>query len=285
MKMPFRFFRGEFNGSYLYNLVTCPNLAVQEIIDELVYHTLFQWKLGDEVTAGETAIRNEDVLNIGKIAGLFQPRVYAPVSSGSIGLTQNHAVNGAERSERGLMDMDTESFRFVREEYDDYPDDIDSDASGMLRMSLVPEGTVPAGYVRYDTPLFDSNGDILWENVLPAPPADGAPYSNFYGEKYLIHEEVFNREMPLSVDVYKPLLECAARVRHNGPSLKAFLDITRILGDGYMCDLTIVPAGPYYVVHYRRNPETTIQHRERRFAAWNILCAQKFKLFKLEEDI
>jgi hypothetical protein len=165
MKQPFRYFRGEFNGKYLYDLVRCPNFNVQDIIDEIVYQTLFQWKLEDEVTAHEMAIRDEDIINMGKIAGLFQPRVVNKVSLGSTYFTQSHIVNGKQRSERGLVDMDNESFRFVRDEQDDYPDDIVNEVSEWLRMGFIPSGTEPVGYVLTDTALYDKGGYYMGERA------------------------------------------------------------------------------------------------------------------------
>jgi hypothetical protein len=280
MKQPFRYFRGEFNGKYLYDLVRCPNFNMRDIIDELVYQTLFQWKLEDEVTAHETAVRDEDIINIGNIAGLFQLRTLGRVSLGSTYFTQSHVVNGKERSERGLMDMDSEGFRFVREEMDDYPDDIVNEASKRLRTGLVPPGTEPVGYVPAGTPLYDKEGNVIWENVLPDPPVDGSVYTPFYGEKFLVHEEFFDRDAPLPVNVFKLLLECVQRIRYNGPTLKGLFDVTRILGEGYIYDLKIEAQTRYYLCYYRLDDNADVSNRERRFAAWQSICRQKFKLFE-----
>jgi hypothetical protein len=280
MKRAFRYFRGEFNGKYLYELVRCPNFNVLDVTDELVYQTLFQWKLEDEVAANEMAMRDEDIINIGKIAGLFQPRTFNKVSLGSTYFTQSHVVNGKQRSERGLIDMNNESFRFVREEYDDYPDDIVNEASGHLRAGLVPSGTEPVGYVLADTPLYDKEGNIIWENVLSAPPVDGSVYVPFYGEKFLVHEEFFDRETPLTVDIFKLLLECVQRIRYNGPTIKSLFDVTRILGEGYIYDLKIEAQARHYICYYRLDENITALNRERRFAAWQNVCKQKFKLFE-----
>jgi hypothetical protein len=280
MKRPFRYFRGEFNGKYLYDLVRCPNYNVQDVVDEFVYQALFQWKLEDEVTANETAIRDEDIINIGKIAGLFQPRTFNKISLGSTYFTQSHVVNGKQRSERGLMDMDYEGFRFVRDAQDEYPDDIVNEASGKLRQGLVPEGTAPVGYVAAGASLYDESGAVLWENMLPDPPTDGSAYVPFYGEKFLVHEEFFSRETPLSVDIFKLLLECAQRIRYNRPTIASLLDVTQILGEGYIYDLKIEAHPRYYLCYYRLDENTMTLNRERRFAAWQNICKQKFKLFE-----
>ena len=282
MKQPFRHFRGEFNGAYLYALVTSPNYAVQDILDELVYHTLFQWKLEDEIGSGEMAIRYKDIIDIAIIAGLFQPRSYGRASLGSTYFTQSHVVSGQERSERGLMDMKSEGFKFVRREQDEYPDDIAGEASENLRMGLVPEGTEPVGYVPLGAQLYTPEGEIIWDNILPEPPGDGTPYTAFYGEKFLVHEEFFNKETPLTVDIFKLLFECAQKIRCNGPTFASFMEVTRILGAGYICDIEVAPCGRYYTVFYRVNDLSEITDKDRRFAAWVNICAQKFKLFVLE---
>jgi hypothetical protein len=249
-------------------------------VDEFVYQTLFQWKTEDEITANEMAIRDEDIINIGKIAGLFQPRTFNKVSLGSTYFTQSHIVNGQQRSERGLIDMENESFRFVREERDDYPDDIVNEASERLRMGLVPPGTEPVGYVIAGTPLYDGEGNVIWENVLPDPPMDGSAYIPFYGEKFLVHEEFFSRETPLTVDIFKLLLECVQRIRYNGPTIKSLFEVTKILGEGYIYDLQISSQARYYLCYYRLDEDTTVLNRERRFGAWQNICERKFKLFE-----
>jgi len=282
MKQPFRYFRGEFNGAYLYALVTSPNYAVQDILDELAYHALFQWKLEDEVGSGEMAIRHKDMLDIAIIAGLFQPRFYGKASLGSIYFTQSRIIDGKERSERGLMDMSGEGFKFVRGEQDEYPDDIVNEASENLRMVLVPEGTEPVGYIPLGAQLYTPEGEIIWDNVLPEPPDDGTPYTAFYGEKFLIYEESFNKETPLTIDIFKLLLECVQKIRYNGPTFANFMEITRILGAGYIYDIEIVPHGRYCTIFYSVDDLSEIEGKDRRYAAWVNICKQKFKLFVLE---
>jgi len=282
MKQPFRYFRGEFNGAYLYHLVTCPNFAVQDILDELVYNMLFQWKLEDEISSGEMAIRFKDVVNIAIIAGLFQQNSYGRVSIGSVYFSPSHIVNKQERSERGLINMETEGFRFVRTEYDDYPDDIVNEASEQFRQALVPEGTEPVGYVPLGVPLYTNEGEVIWDNLLPTPPTDGTPYTTYYGEKFIVHEEYFYKETPLPIEVLKLLLECMQRIRYNGPTITRFMEITQILGEGYIYDIEIVYIDAYYLVGYKINESSDIMYRDRRYAAWLNICAKKFKLFILE---
>jgi len=279
MKQPFRYFRAEFNGKYLYNLVTCPNHAVQGILDELVYQTLAQWKSDDEVNAKEMPIREKDLISIAKIAGLFWPLSYGYKTLGSILFTHSHVVNGEERSERGLLDMYNENIRFVREEYDDYPDDIVNDASEERRMSLVPKDTEPVGYLPYGTELFTQDGDVINENLLDNPPTDGTPYTTYYGKRFLTFEETFFGDIFLPAELFKSLFECIQRVRYNGPTAANFMDITRSLGAGYIHDINIVPQGRFYFVYYRTNNNINISNAISRLNMWFYICAQQFKLF------
>jgi hypothetical protein len=310
MKQPFRFFRGEFNGFFLYRLVTFLNHAIQNIIDEIVYQTIFQWKTEEESSLKEIPIRDEDIVNVGKIAGVFQAFGQFDTNIGSIYFTPSHIVHGVERSERGLVDMDREVFEYIRVEADDYSNDIVNNATARKRISVVPPGTEPVGYVAMGTPLFNADGIIIWDNVLPEPPVDTA-FVPFFGEKYLVAEERFIFETTLTTPILMLLIECLQKVRYQGPSITLFMEITRILGEGYLYDIEIMPrwlytpertiqiggAGTigsfkigmilnsspasYYEVRYKRDLDADVDNLLRRYAVWQIVCQSKFKLFSL----
>jgi hypothetical protein len=288
MKQPFRFFRGEFNGFLLHKLAALPNYAVRDIVDELVYQTMFQWKAEEESGPEEMPIRDEDIVNIGKIAGIFQAFGKFDTNIGSIYFTPGHEAYGEERSERGLVDMDREVFEYVRLTSDDYPDDIVNSATPRKRISVVPPGTEPVGYVAMGTPLFNTDGTVIWDNVLPAPPEDTA-FVPFFGEKYLVTEERFTLETTLTVPILMLLIECLQKVRYQGPGIVLFMEITRILGEGYIYDVEIVPERfhisgrtvSYYEVRYRRDPDADVDNLLRRYAVWQMICQLKFKLFHL----
>jgi hypothetical protein len=293
MKQPFRFFRGEFNGFFLYRLVIFLNRTVKDIIDEIVYQTIFQWKTEEESSLQEMPIRDEDIINIGKIAGIFQAFGKFDTNIGSIYFTPSHIVNGVERSERGLINMDREIFEYAHVEADDYPDDIVNEATSRKRVSLVPPGVEPIGYVAMGTPLFNTDSTIIWDNVLPEPPADTA-FVPFFGEKYLVAEEQFILETSLTAPMLMLLIECLQKVRWHGPSIALFMEITSILGEGYIYDIEIVlkllytagsalnsSAAPYYEVRYKRDPDIDVDNLLRHYAVWQMVCQSKFKLFHL----
>jgi hypothetical protein len=284
--MPFRFHRGEFNkGVYLYNLLRTPNIYVQEVLDEIVYQATFQWKLDSEVTKDEAPIRTEDIYNIAKVAGVFQVLYTGDINLGSVGFTRSHIVNGKQRSERGLMDMVNEAYRFVRTQKDSYAGDIADEASADRRTGYVPAGTVPVGYVRSDTPLYRNDGTIIKENILPEPPNDGVPYVPFYGEKYLVHEHSYKGISPLNTAVFKVLFESLMYVRYNGPSIKSFLNIARLIGEGYIYEVSIEPQDRYYTCYYSLNDEIDILYRTWRLLVWRNVCRQKFKHFVLIQRV
>jgi len=275
MKQPFRYFRGEFNGYYLQALIACLNRSVQEILDELVYQTLHQWNLEDDVP-----IRSEDIINIAHIAGLDLIKLYGLIPYSSIYLT-----SGSEYNERGLFDIEEEVFRFIHLDHEEYQDDIVNEATSELRSSLVPHGAEPLGYLPQDVPLYTAAGEIIWENLLSSPPADGTPYSEFYGEKFLTLENLLTRNIFLSMDIFKLLLKCVQYIRRNGITLATFLYTAQLVGMGHIYDIDIIPHGKYYTVLFRTNNSVNISSVKQRLNVWESLCAWKFKLFHLEQLI
>lgn len=280
MKQLFRFFRGEFNGFYLFRALTCLNSAAKELLDELAYHATAQWKLESEITVGETPLREEDLYNVGKIAGLYQDNLLGRTSLGSVGFTPSYMANGQQRSERALMDMQTGTHRFVRTEQDDYPDDIVNDASPAMRAGFVPEGAEPVGYLPWGSELYNEDGSVIWENLLPDPPGDGSLYTPFYGETFLAHEEWFVKDSPLSPEMFKQILECMLRIRRNGPTLGSFFDSARILVSGVVRDIELVlQPGRYFTMYYSVDPDSEIEDQDRLVSAWLWIIQDKFKLF------
>lgn len=314
MKQPFRFFRGELNG-WLINLV-CTFLnryfKNQGLSEELAYNATFQWKLPEDVGQGETAMRTEDIFNIGKVAGLFGPTWYIATNMGSIRFTESTvAQTGVERSERGLFDMNAEQFKFYHTQQDEYPSDINTLANSNRR-STHPDhrsaegvpGHTPIGWVTAGSKLYHDNGTID-ESVLhyyPSEehpegtyPPEGTVYIDYYGEEFLTFEHSYSKELPLDVETFKALLEAVQRIRYNGTSIVSFLDITEVLGGGYMTNIDIVQhevdgiKKAWYDVYYDLDASVATQARERKYKAWQNVVQMKFKHFRLhyrsEEDL
>jgi len=316
MKQPFRFFRGELNG-WLINIVcTFLNIYVKTegLIEELVYNATFQWKLPEDVSGSETAIREDDIFNIGKVAGLFGPMWYITTNMGSIRFTESTiGRSGQQISERGLFSMSEEQFKYFNDgiAHNDKANDINKNASSTNRSthpdSRVNEGVPgkrPIGWVLAGAKLYRDNGSID-ESVLHYYPSDEHPdgtypsegdvYIDFYGDSFLTFEHSYSKELPLDVVTYKALLEAVQWIRYNGTSIISFLELTQILGGGYMRNIDIVQheidgvKKDWYDVYYDLDPYATNQTRERKYLAWQQVVQMKFKHFRLhyrsEEEI
>jgi len=308
MKRPFRFFRGELNGWLLNKVCTFLNSYFdgEGMNEELVYNATFQWKLPEEVGAGETAIREEDIFNIGKVAGLFGPMWYIRTNMGSIRFTERTTGrSGQEISERGLFDMNAEQFKFYNDgvAHGDFANDINRHATKWTRSThpdsrspaSVP-GRVPLGWVEAGEKLYRDNGTIN-EEVLHWYPSDDHPdgsnppegtvYVDWYGEEFLTFEHMYSMKLPLDVETFKALLEAVQRIRYNGTSVLLFLDITEILGGGYIYEIEIVQheedgvKKDWYDVWYDLNTSAATLVRERKYLAWQNVVKMKFKHFKL----
>lgn len=308
MKQPFRFFRGELNG-WLINLI-CTFLnryfKSEGLADELAYNATFQWKLPADIGPGESAIREEDIYNIGKVAGLFGPMWFLSTNMGSIRFTEStFGRTGQQISERGLFNMDAEQFKFYNDgiEADDFSQDINMLAEAGRRSThpdgRSPEGTpgkVPLGWVEAGARLYLDNGTIDGRVIhwYPSPdhpegeyPPEGTVYIDYYGEEFLTFEHTYSKELPLDAETFKALLEAVQKVRYNGTSIMSFLEITEVLGGGYMHNLEIVQheidgvKKDWYDVYYDLDASVATQARERRYLAWKEVASMKFKHFRL----
>lgn len=284
MKKPFRFFRGEYNGFYLHNLLICPNFVLTDILNEFVYQAGFKWKLEYEVQAGEIPVRDEDNYALARVVGVTNIMTSAWSNLGSIRYTKSRIAGGKERSDRALMNMQNEAFTFVRTALDTYPTDIVTEASPDLKASFVPEGTAPIGYFAYGSEVFTTDGKIHYENMLSSPPADGAPYVPFYGEKFLTYEHLFFRGTFIDIKIFKLLFEALMKIRRSGATLKSLLDITQLIGGGYVYDLELTNSGgAYYFCFYSLNDDADADFKTERLAMWAYICRQKFKYVYFQE--
>ncbi len=277
-KLPFRFFRGEFNGYYVLAFFLSRNVSVQDILDELTYHAAKRWKLESEVGAGELPIRFEEMLGLASFAGVIRPIQFVQNTLGSVRFSSSKIVGGKERSERGLFSMTNERMEYVRTGEDEYPDDITTEATAARRSTLVPEGTTPEGYVEAGVTVFNEDGTIIPGSILPTPPAVPA-YGDYHGSKYLFFEEQFKTEVEMDEETFKAYYECIMRMRRSGESVAELLNICEVLCVDYVKDIEITQNGAYYELEYTLNTDSTIENRSGRLAAWLAIISKRFKDF------
>jgi hypothetical protein len=285
MKLPFRFHRGELNGFFLLRLATFLNFAISDIIDELVYWAKCQFKLESEISSDfELPMRSDDIIGIGKIAGIFPLFFASGAWPGMVFFTESYIVSGKNRSERGLYNWSGEHFVFVRTVNDDYPDDIATEASAENRMTLVPTGTVVLGYVRSDEELYDYNGNIIWANVHATKPVDVA-WDPFYGEAFSTMSSDANVIAKITLELTKLTIEAMQSIRYNGATIAAALELTQVLCADYIYDISIVYSANHYLMTYRLNTAVSINNRISRYTMWQYIMKLKFKLFEITEII
>jgi hypothetical protein len=156
-----------------------------------------------------------------------------------------------------------------------------------LRMSHVPNGLTPVGYVPYGKNLYDADGKIIQENILKDKPTDGTPYATYYGNHFLTFEHYYQQEALLSPGLVKQLVESLQKIRYLGPSLGVLLDVTQAIGEGYIYGLQLINKGRYYLLNYSLDTEMNIPYKIQRETLWLHVISQKFKQYmplKLEDS-
>ena len=284
MKKLFRFLRGELNGFYIKNISYCLNNVTKDIESLFSYFWLMQFKNSTDVTVNELPISEQDLLGIGRFAGIFMPTVKADSISGSIRLSNPHIVGGINYSERGLFERYREDWTYFRTNQNTYTTDISTLASRDRQAGFVPEGQPILGYIEEGVNMFDENGYIIESLILPSPPV-GKAYSPYYGEKFMHLSEVFTIIQELGYDTYMLLFTNMQYIRYNGVNIRSFLRITEILVSDYVENITIEAYTTRYIVEYTLNHESEIDNRIERLFAWQYIIKQTYKLFVLQERV
>ena len=280
---PFRFFRGELNGRYIQAALLSHNEAVADIIEEIVYQASVAFALESAIVAGQSPIRDEDLLGLAQFAGILRPIQYLINYLGSMALSGRHAVGGAQYSERGLFNMATEVFDYIRDDPSTYSTDIATQATPALRCSLIPHGQAPIGYCTVDTVLFDADGTYHPENLLSSAPTDGTHYEPYYGPQFLTLENDFENDAAMPIEMFMDFYKAIVRMRANGASVAALCDLTQALTQGYVCNIEIVPTDYYYTLKYDLNSGAPGGVNESALNAWLAVVAKRFKNFVVEE--
>lgn len=277
MAQPFRFYRGELNGFYVLAILLSHNDAVSAILAELAYQALMSFAIGTDVPEGRVEIRDADLSGLARFSGVLHPAEYGQENQGSIVFTDSHVVDGVQYSERGLYNMLSKNIEFVRDDAGVYGTDIATLASSNLRMSFVPPGTAPVGYLPLGVELFDSDGNIIPGALLLAPPANGH-YEEYYGPNFLTLENVFTSSAGnMTTDIFMNYYESIRQLRRDGPSLDKLLSLTEIICQGYVCNLELVATSYYYTLYYDINTGVDLPNPTGAFNAWIDVLSKRFK--------
>lgn len=227
-KLFFRFLRGELNGFYINNLNETLNSACASIRSYFADFHDMQFKRDDEVTEKETPISAEALSGLATFAGIFAPFVYQDALNDSIHFTQSHVVNDVERSERGLYKRAQQAFEFVRTEYDNYPNDINTEASDEKKSTFVEENRQPVGWFPEGEKIFKADGSLDLSKLIPAPRAGHAD-APYWGDKFMYFAEEYPVKAVTSNRVLVSLVRAMQWVRHNGVSITSLAEFARIL--------------------------------------------------------
>ncbi len=284
MKKIFRFLRGELNGFYIKNISYCLNNITKDVESLLSYFWLMQFKSPTDVTVNELPISEEDLLGIGRFAGIFMPTVTADSTSGSLRLSNSNIIKGINYSERGLFERVKADWTYLRTNQNIYTDDISTLATRDRQAGFVPEGQPILGYIEEGVNMFDENGYIIESLILPSPPA-GKAYSPYYGEKFMHLAEVYTILQELGYETYMLLFTNMQYIMYNGANIRSFLRLTELLVSDYVEDITIEADTNRYIVNYTLNYDTELDDRVKRLFAWQYIIRQTYKLFVLQERI
>lgn len=266
----FRYLRGELNGFYIRKLQDMMNGVISDIKDLFAYFRYMQFDLQH--------MTDEDIYNLGKFAGVFLPSLSYGDLFGAFKMTDSHIVEGEERSERGLLNRETESFNFVHTEQDDYPDDINTLATVDNKSSFIGTET-EIGYVSSEEEdVLDAEGNVKPSAVLPVAPQDEA-YTDFYGNQFTFLAEVKMEKRNISIRLFYPLFKIMQSIRYNGVSIETLAEVFEVLcPEGFVTIQSIQKhtIHPVFIVNYIYNEDSPVNLKAQRFATLEYVIAQKF---------
>lgn len=219
-KALFRYLRGELNGFYVTAFNTLWNKSTSYIKDFLSGFRNMQFNVDD--------MDAQTIYNIGTFAGVYLVRLSAGEAYGALRMTESHVVDGQERSERGLLMRETETFDFFHTEQDDYPDDINTLATEDQRSGMVGEEEVLGYIASSNLDVLDENGNVKSSAILSSPPS-GEAYVEFYGNQFMFLSEQTNLVKNINVTIFLELYKVLQNIRYNGASIKSFVKMIEII--------------------------------------------------------
>lgn len=309
----FRYLRGELlNGFYIrsLNLIANKTGSMAKIKAEFLYWMNIQFNSGNPLYV----MRDRDIENIAKVAGILSVRALTDYLVGWFRLSESFIVEGKERSERGLLNQADGVLNYVRTGSDNYATDISTLATEELRMSLIPEGLEPIGYIWGDSASVLLDTGFVDEDLLHEFPPAGyvynaetgrwdwpfdysiSPppiYAPWYGNKYMALTTTYFTPVNLPDTILTYLLETQQMIKYNGLGLLYLLkateqiipdlvtDLKLELCDGY--ELTSYHAWYYKMTFTRQEYNFAIQNGWVRFAAWAYFIRSKYPFIQFTD--
>lgn len=275
----FRFLRGELNGFYLTNINGVMNEITTDVKQFFVEFKQMQFNL--------LTMPSQTIYNIGTFAGVYLPRLSAGEAFGAMRMTESHIVNGTERSERGLLNRETEQFDFVHTAQDDYSDDINTLADSDNRSGLVGTETAQGYIASSEYNVIDDDGNVIPSAVSDTPPQDEA-YSEFYGNEFMFLSEQTEQTKSINTALFIELYKVMQIIRYNGASIKSFANMVSILCPQGLVKIKSIEERNdmvAFTVTYVYDSSVQVSNVQDRIALLEYLTLLKFPQFMLVEDV
>ena len=282
-KALFRFLRGEINGFYLTNIYDSLNVLTEEDKIFLAKFNNMVFKSENDITGNEFPMPYDMIRGIGIIAGIYPLRITTDSYNGTIRMTTSKVVDGEEYSERGLFNVATEQFDFVRTDQEEYDTDINTEADDEHRTSMNAPTDSVLGYLEEGVKNIKDDGTVDLTKVLSVPPQDKA-YSEFYGVDHLFLSESENVQIDIDGELYFNLIKALQWIRYNGDSIMSLCKVINILCPDFIhIDSIDWSTGTYGIVYYEVSSAEII-NKQAKIEAMKFLIRMKFPQLVLVEQ-
>ena len=313
IKAFFRYLRGELlNGFYIRTLNILPNRLPS--MEALKAELLYWLNVTADVNAASYPIRRNDLRGIAQVSGVLSIRGLSGFLKGWFRLSESHIVDGHEYSDRGLLNQETGALEYVRTDSPTHATDISTIATEEMRMSLIPEGAVPIGYVwGIDSSVMTDEGKIDLTRLHAAPPegyiqdAEGnwywpldpvefppPVYTPYYGNQYMALTSSYPMVVELADSILQTVFLYHQKIKKGGPALLYIFEVTEALVSDLISDLQIELLDAYdivsshvyyYKMTFTRN-NTAFEENDGwgRFSAWAYFIQSKYPLINFSES-
>lgn len=288
----FRFLRGEINGFYLQNIYMTLNKASEEIKTFLGNWKSMAFKCSSKLSEGQVRVPEKVARGIGTFAGVFLPYVYQDAKTGAIRFSLSNRVNGVEYSERGLLNVNKESFDFFRTDQREYTTDINTLATEELRTTFIEKDAVIKGYIIEGVKVLNEDGTIDESKLVSyeqiPKDSEGNPsvsYVPYYGNKYLYFAEKSPIKASINIDVLIELIKAMQWVRFNGISIVSLCKFAEVLCPDYLFLFDFDWKSQYAksILEYGIDPELEAEDKLMRSNVFKLMVNLKFPQIEFRE--